>query len=105
MVAESSIPVLVGDVVDGVGAAIWTDVRVGSLDNIIMRSLHTIFQSTDSISCLESAAEGIIRLDDLLAIGSWTGKFLPFQASEWEQKDDAAQNCPSEGTAAGHTHT
>lgn len=57
VVPKSTISIFICNIVDGILAAIWPNVRVGSLDHVLVWCLDTVFQSTDSVGGLESAKD------------------------------------------------
>lgn len=73
VVTKSTVSIFICNIVDRILTAIWSNVRVGSLNHVLVRSLDTVFQSTDSVGGLESGKdENVTRSDDLLY---WPEKF------------------------------
>lgn len=57
VVTERPVSILICDVVYSVGASVRTNVRIGALNNLIIRGLDTVFQPTDSVSSLVSGRD------------------------------------------------
>lgn len=57
VVTERPVSILICDVVYSVGASIRPNVRIGALNNLIIRGLDTVFQPTDSVSSLVSGRD------------------------------------------------
>lgn len=57
VVPKSTISIFICNIVDRILAAIWSNVRVGTLDHVLVWCLDTVFQSTDSVGGLESTKD------------------------------------------------
>lgn len=55
MITTRSIPILVGNIIHSISPAIRSNMRIRSLDNVVVERLDTVFQSTNSVCGLESA--------------------------------------------------